>query len=64
MEKVLELYSKGYSTVEIAKLCNVTAPAVWQRLKRVGKNRSRNEAQKLRWTKARGGNVYGKDNQM
>ena len=58
LEKIIELYSKGYSTVEIAKMYNMTAPAIWQRLKKIGLNRNRHEAQKLRWAKARG-SVYG-----
>jgi predicted DNA-binding protein YlxM (UPF0122 family) len=58
LEKIIELYSKGYSTVEIAKMYNMTAPAIWQRLKKIGLNRNRHEAQRLRWAKARG-DVYG-----
>ena len=48
VEKLIKLYEEGYSTLEIAKMFGVTSQAVWQRLKALGKTRSRKEAQKLR----------------
>jgi Zn-dependent peptidase ImmA (M78 family) len=46
--EVIELYKKGYSTVELAKLYGVTPQAIWFVLKQRGLVRSRADAQKVR----------------
>jgi Zn-dependent peptidase ImmA (M78 family) len=46
--EIIELYKKGYSTVELAKIYGVTPQAVWLVLRQQGLIRSRADAQKLR----------------
>lgn len=46
--EIIELYLKGYSTVELSKIYGVSPQAIWHGLKKRGLSRSRAEAQKVR----------------
>jgi transposase-like protein len=47
-DSIVELYKRGYSTVELARMYNVTPQAIYVYLKVRGIARSRKEAQVLR----------------
>lgn len=53
-KQLVELYSQGHSTVQIAKMFGVSPQAVWSRLRQLGvRIRSYSEAQRLRYQRER-----------
>jgi len=59
IHKLVELYEQGYSSVQLAKMFNVTPQAIIQRLKQLNKARNRLQAQRVRRQRERGLYVAG-----
>ena len=48
IDRLIKMYKRGKSTVELAKVFNTTPQAICYRLRRMGVIRTKDEAQKIR----------------